>query len=149
MLKKTVIRTHEIMIVDSTRSYIYTRTCDICGKKITGAFYRLYRKTLENPKLEFCSDICNSCKCAGKHINEWPMEKYSAWAIKKFLNPTEEIDTDPEYDYRDCNWFDDDPEIEEIDGENNEAVSNFIDLVRKTATSLGILKGRGRVYYGR
>lgn len=144
MLKQTVIRKSGIMIVDSTRSYKYTRTCDICGKEITGTFYRLYRKTLENPKLEFCSDICNSCKCAGKHINEWPMEKYSVWAIKKFLNPTEEIDTDPEYNYGESNWFDDDPETEYIKGEHNEAVTNFIEFVKKTAESLGILKNQGR-----
>ena len=148
MLKKTVICKQGIMIVDGTRFYKYTRTCDICGKEITGAFYRLYRKTLENPKIEFCSDICNSCKCAGKHINEWPMEKYSAWAIKKFLNPTEEINIDPEYDYGDCNWFNDDPETEDVNGENNKAVTDFIDFVRKTAKSLGILEERGRIHYG-
>lgn len=148
MLKKTVICKQGIMIVDDTRFYKYTRTCDICGKEITGTFYRLYRKTLENPKIEFCSDICNSCKCAGKHINEWPMEKYSAWAIKKFLNPAEEINIDPEYDYEDCNWFNDDPETEDVNGENNKAVTDFIDFVRKTAKSLGILEERGRIRYG-
>lgn len=149
MLKKTVVCKPGIMIVDSTRSYKYTRTCDICGKEITGTFYRLYCKTNENPKREICRDICNSCKCVGKHINKWPTENYSAWAIKKFLNPTKEIDTDPEYDYGDCNWFDDDPETEDVNGENNKAVTDFIDFVRTTAKSLGILEERGRIHYGR
>lgn len=149
MLKKTVTSKPAIMIVDSTRSYKYTRTCDICGKEITGTFYRLYRKTRENPKSDWCFDICRDCYCNDKYLEAFPVNRYSIWAIKKFLNPTKEIDTDPEYDYGDCNWFDDDPKTEEINGENNEAVTDFIDFVRKTAKSLGILEERGRIHYGR
>lgn len=144
MLKKIVVSKPAIMIVDNQREISYKRTCGICGKEITGTFYRLYRKTNENPKMNFCTDICNSCKCAGKHINEWPMENYSVWAIKKFLNPTEEIETDPKYNYGESNWFDDIPKTEYINGEYNEAVTNFIEFVKKTAKSLGILKNQGR-----
>lgn len=150
MLKKTVVSKPGIMIVDNTRSCKYTRTCDICGKEITKPFYRLYRKTRENPKRDWCIDICMDCYVNDKYIETCPVNRYSTWAIKKFMDPTEEIEFDPEYDYGDCNWFDDDdPETENINEENNEAVTNFIDFVRKTATSLGILEERGRVYYGR
>lgn len=149
MLKNTVICKPGIMIVDSTRSYKYTRTCDICGKEITGTFYRLYRKTLENPKRDWCIDICMDCYCNDKYLETYPVNRYSTWAIKKFMDPAVAIYSDPEYDYESCGWFDDDPETEEINGENNEAVSNFIDFVRKTAKSLGILDERGRAHYGR
>lgn len=150
MLKKIVICKPGIMIVESTRSYKYTRTCDICGKEITGTFYRLYRKTRENPKHDCCIDICMECYYNENHLENYPVNRYDTWAIKKFMNPMDEIDTYPEYDYGDCNWFDDDdPETEEINGENNEAVANFIDFVRKTAKSLGILEERGRIHYER
>lgn len=149
MLKKTVICKPGIMIVDSTRSYKYTRTCDFCGKEISGSFYKMYCKTRENPKQDYCNDICMDCYFNDVHLEKYPVNRYSVWAIKKFMDPTEEIDTDPEYDYGDCNWFDDDPTTEDINGENNEAVTNFIDFVRKTAKSLGILEERGRIHYGR
>lgn len=148
MLKKTVICKPGIMIVDSTRSYKYTRTCDCCGKEISGSFYKVYCKTRENPKQDYCNDICMDCYFSDKHLEEYPVNRYSVWAIKKFMDPTEEIDSDPEYDYESCSWFNDDPETEDINGENNEAVTNFIDFVRKTAKSLGILEERGRIHYG-
>ena len=149
MLKKTVTSKPGIMIVDSARSYKYTRTCDICGKEITEPFYRLYRKTRENPKQDWCIDICMDCYYNDEHLEKYPVNRYSTWAIERFMDPTKEIDTDPEYDYGDCNWFDDDPETEDVNEEHNEAVTDFIDFVRKTAKSLGILEERGRVHYGR
>ena len=55
-----------------------------------------------------------------------------------------EIYYDPEYDYYGCSWFDDDPETVHFKSEHNESVTNFIDFVKKTAESLGILKNQGR-----
>ena len=144
MLKKTVASKPAIMIVDNQREISYERTCDICGEKITGPFYRLFLMSLENPKRDWCYDICSKCHHTGAHIAKYPASNYSCWAIKKFVNVKDEIETDPEYDYGESNWFDDDPETEYIKGEHNEAVTNFIEFVKKTAESLGILKNQGR-----
>lgn len=144
MLKKTVKYTPAIMIVDGNREIEYERTCDCCGEKITGTFYKIFCMTLENPKRDFCMDICSACHDHGDDVKKYPSYKYSTWAIKKFINPYEEIETDPEYNYGDCNWFDDDPQVDTIKTEHNEAVSDFIEFVKKTAESLGILKNQGR-----
>lgn len=144
MLKKTVVSTPTIMIVENSREVSYKRTCDICGEEIENTFYRLFCMTLENPKRDWCIDICPACYNQGKHVAKYPQSNYSVWAIRKFVEPKKEIETDPEYDYGDCNWFDDDTQTECIKGEHNEAVTNFIEFVKKTAESLGILKNQGR-----
>lgn len=144
MLKKTVTSKPAIMIVEGNKEISYERTCDICGEKITGPFYRLFLMSLENPKKDWCYDICPICYIHKKHIVKHPQSDYSVWAIKKFVDVKDEIETDPEYNYGDCNWFDDDPETEYVQSEHNEAVSNFIEFVKKTAESLGILKNQGR-----
>lgn len=144
MLKKTVVSKPAIVIVENKREVTYERTCDICGETITGTFYRLFLTSLENPKHDWCYDICYKCHHTGVHLTKYPESNYSVWAIKKFVDVKDEIETDPEYDYGECNWFDDDPETESITSEHNEAVTNFIEFVKKTAESLGILKNQGR-----
>lgn len=144
MLKKTVVSTPAIMIVENSREVSYKRTCDICGEEIENTFYRLFCMTLENPKRDWCIDICPKCYTHKKHVVKYPQSDYSVWAIRKFVEPKKEIETDPEYDYGDCNWFDDDTQTECIKGEHNEAVTNFIEFVKKTAESLGILKNQRR-----
>ena len=144
MLKKTVASKPAIMIVENKREISYERTCDICGKLITTSFWKMYWNTLENPKHDGCIDICQDCYQSGAYLDRYPREKFSEIAFKKFVDPREEISYDPEYGYYGCSWFDDDPETECVKTEHNEAVTNFIEFVKKTAESLGILKNQGR-----
>lgn len=148
MLKKTVVHTTGIAIVERYTKIIgIERTCDICGKPISGSFWKMYYNTLENPKHDGCIDICSNCYHNGAYADGYPQNKFSEIAFKKFIDPRKEVETDPEYSYG-CSWFDDDPKTEYVDENNNEAVTNFIDFVRKTAKSLDILEERKHVRYG-
>ena len=144
MFKKIVTSKPAIMIVERDLEAKCERTCDICGKPITTSFWKMYWNTLENPKHDGCIDICQDCYQDGAYLDKYPQEKFSEIAFKKFVNPNEEICYDPEYDYYGCSWFDDDPEVEHVKSEHNESVTNFIEFVKKTAESLGILKNQGR-----
>lgn len=144
MFKKIVTSKPAITIVEKDLETKCERTCDICGKPITTSFWKMYWNTLENPKYDGCIDICQDCYHSGAYLDEYPQEKFSEIAFKKFVDPKKEICRDPEFDCYGCSWFDDDPEVKHVISENSKPVHDFIDFVKKTAESLGILKNQGR-----
>lgn len=124
--------TKSIQIVENEKVIETERTCDICGKRITGTFYKLVKISSEIPRTRTCLDVCSECKC-NISINNM---SYSEIAIKKFLCPSKEIDSEyySEYD----KLFDDETKYVEDDPIKNKTVDDSIEFIKKIAENAGI-----------
>lgn len=133
--------TKSIQIVENEKVIETERTCDICGNRITGTFYKLVKISAEIPRTRTCLDVCSECR---QNMNTPSIYlaldsnnmSYSEIAIKKFLNPSKEIDSEyySEYD----TLFDDNTRYVEDEPIKNKTIDDSIDFIKKIAENAGI-----------
>lgn len=136
-----------MIVIQTTDAVVSTyRTCDICGKKITGAYYKIHGLTLENPKRSISNDTCSHCMSDFDMLKDKYFNKVSKLYITRCLYPDYESHMsvssyDPYHslidDYDNIDYYD---KVEENHrkSENTEAARNFLEFVAKTSKQLGI-----------
>ena len=141
MLHRIVQNGTPMIVIQTTDAVASTyRTCDICGKKITGAYYKIHGLTVENPKRSISNDICSHCMSDFDMLKDKYFNKISRLYVTRCLDPNHESHMsvssyNPYHSFMD---YDDKVEENHQKSEITDAARNFLEFVAKTAKQLGI-----------